>query len=131
MCDAKNHYPNEKIMNKIVKDKFEAYPNSVREKMLSLRKLIYKVAKETNGVGELEETLKWGEPSYLTSKTKSGTTIRIDWKRKNPDQYAIYLKEIDKVIKEKMIFVCSNRKEEYDFCKRNINILDYKRQHNI
>ena len=35
----------------------------------------------------MEETLKWGEPSYLT---KSGSTIRMDWKRKSPHQYALY-----------------------------------------
>ena len=35
----------------------------------------------------LEETLKWGEPSYLT---KGGGTIRMDWKKSKPDQYAMY-----------------------------------------
>ena len=28
------------------------------------------------GVGEITETLRWGQPSYITSKPKSGTTIR-------------------------------------------------------
>lgn len=37
-----------------------------------------------------------------------------------------YLEEIDKVLKEKMIFVCSNRKDEFEFCKKFIDILDYK-----
>lgn len=37
----------------------------------------------------MEETLKWGEPSYLVKK---GSTIRIDWKSKAPNQYAIYFK---------------------------------------
>ena len=78
-------------MNNLVEQKFQSYPNNIRQKMLSLRKLIYEVAENTAGVGELKETLKWGEPSYLTSKTKSGTTIRIDWKQKNPDQYALYV----------------------------------------
>ena len=45
----------------------------------------------SEGVGELEETLKWGEPSYLTTESKSGTTIRIDWKPKHPNQYAMYV----------------------------------------
>lgn len=27
----------------------------------------------------------------LTKNPKSGTTIRIDWKDKNPDQFALYL----------------------------------------
>ena len=37
-----------------------------------------------------------------------------------------YLEEIEKVIKEKMILVCSNRKDEYEFCNKYINILEYK-----
>ena len=32
----------------------------------------------TPGVGRIEETLKWGQPSYLTPETGSGTTVRID-----------------------------------------------------
>ena len=40
-----------------------------------------------------------------------------------------YFEEIEKILKEKMIFVCSNRKEEYEFCNNFINILDYKTQH--
>jgi hypothetical protein len=78
-------------MKNTVKQKFNSYPNHIKPKMESLRKLIYEVAKVTDGVGELEETLKWGEPAYLTSEIKSGTTIRIDWKAKNPDQIAMYV----------------------------------------
>ena len=37
-----------------------------------------------------------------------------------------YIEEMEKVIHKKMIFVCSNRKDEYEFCKKYINILDYK-----
>lgn len=54
-----------------------------------LRQLILDTAREIAEVGVLEETLKWGEPSYLTIP-KTGSTIRIDWKRKTPDQYAMY-----------------------------------------
>ncbi len=78
-------------MNNLVEHKFQSYPDNVKQKMQKLRQLIYEVAKDTDGVGELEETLKWGEPAYQTSKTKSGTTIRIDWKSKNPHQYAMYV----------------------------------------
>lgn len=51
-----------------------------------IREMILAEAKE-NGLGEVEETLKWGEPSYLV---KGGSTVRYDWKEKSPDQYAIY-----------------------------------------
>jgi hypothetical protein len=76
--------------NQNVARHFESYPPEVRKKLLALRELIFKTAAATDGVGELEETLKWGEPAYLTSQSKSGSTIRIDWKHASPDQYAIY-----------------------------------------
>ncbi len=65
------------------------YPDNVRAKILALRELILETAKELPEVTTIEETLKWGEPSYLT---KIGSTLRIDWKSKKPDQYAIYFK---------------------------------------
>lgn len=74
-------------MNPTVKEVFARYPVPVRDKMLFLRELIIETAEETEGVDELEETLKWGEPSY---RTKNGSTIRMDWKAKAPDQYALY-----------------------------------------
>lgn len=78
-------------MEEVVRQKFSTYPDHIRPKMEQLRDLIYEVASATEGVGELEETLKWGEPAYLTSETKSGTTIRIDWKPKAPDQIGMYV----------------------------------------
>jgi len=45
-----------------------------------LRDLIFEVARETEGVGAIEEALRWGEPSYLTTASKSGSTIRINFK---------------------------------------------------
>ena len=57
---------------------------------MALRALIFEVAAATEGVGRLEETLKWGEPAYVTSQSKSGSTIRIGWKKSRPAQYAMY-----------------------------------------
>lgn len=78
-------------MEPSVKDKFDSYPDHIKPKMNALRKLIYQVAEHTEGVGQITETLKWSEPAYLTSKPKSGTTIRMDWKERNPDQIGIYV----------------------------------------
>lgn len=75
------------IINPIVKEKFGDYPAHIREKLLFLRRSILETASELDNVGEVEETLKWGEPSYLT---KMGSTIRINWKESNPDNYAMY-----------------------------------------
>lgn len=63
------------------------YPDSIRGKMQFLRDLVIETAEETEGVDELEETLKWGEPSFVA---KNGSTLRMDWKAKTPDQYAMY-----------------------------------------
>jgi len=75
------------IKNHNVAEKFDSYPDQMRNKVLFLRQLILDTAAELDAVGAVEETLKWGEPSY---KTKSGSTIRIDWKESNPKQYAMY-----------------------------------------
>ncbi len=70
-------------------EKFASYPPEIRIKLLSLRTLIFDVALKTKEVGELEETLRWGEPSYLTTKSKSGTMIRIN-KHKSKGAFAMY-----------------------------------------
>ena len=76
--------------NPAVAKTFESYPPDVRRKLLALRELILRTAAATEGVGPLEETLKWGEPAYLTTQSKSGSTVRIAWKKSAPSQYAIY-----------------------------------------
>lgn len=69
--------------------KFDAYPPKVRRKLMALRELVFKTAAATHGVGELEESLKWGEPAY-TPRNKSGCAVRIDVKKKDPSHYAMY-----------------------------------------
>ena len=82
----------EEIKNPEVAAVFKAYPINVRAKLMYLRRLILDTAASIDCVGELEETLKWGEPSYLTLKSKSGSTLRIDWKKPQENEYAIYFK---------------------------------------
>lgn len=76
--------------NPIVAQVFEAYPPAMRRKLLALRELIFRTAASIDGVGEIEETLKWGEPAYVTAQSGVGSTIRIDCKKGYPSQYAIY-----------------------------------------
>ena len=73
--------------NQEVEEIFNNYPDKIREKMLHLRQLVLDTAAEMESVKKIDETLKWGEPSYIT---KSGSTIRMDWKRSKPEQYAMY-----------------------------------------
>lgn len=66
---------------------FANYPDFVQDKMQYLRKLVIETAREIENVSTLEETLKWGEPSFVT---KIGSTLRMDWKANAPNQYALY-----------------------------------------
>lgn len=69
---------------------FKAYPPEVRARLMALRETIFEVAAATPGVGKLTETLKWGQPSYLTEETRSGTTVRIDRLKGGTGGYAVY-----------------------------------------
>src|ERR1700761_565332 len=73
-----------------VAEAFEVHNARIKRKLKALRKLILDTARKTDGVGPLEETLKWGQVSYLTSESGSGSTIRIDQDRSADDQVALY-----------------------------------------
>jgi len=72
-----------------VASRFKGYPPGVRPQLMALRALIFDTAARTEGVGPLTETLKWGQPSYLTEESGSGTTVRLDC-LKAADGYAVY-----------------------------------------
>ncbi|AFL80366.1 protein of unknown function (DU1801) [Aequorivita sublithincola DSM 14238] len=93
-----------------VDEVFKSYPKEVKQQMLHLRKLVLKTASEIEDLEILEETLKWGEPSYVT---KHGSTLRMDWKQKNPEQYAMYFKCTSKLVETfKVVF-----KDKFNFEK--------------
>ena len=81
--------------NPEVESVFNKYPEKIKVRILHLRRLILEAARESEEVAQIEETLKWGEPSYIT---KYGSTIRIDWKKNKPDQYAMYFKCTSKLV---------------------------------
>ncbi len=56
---------------------YQALPATARDAAMTLRDLIFQVAADTPEAGEIEETLRWGQPSYITPKTKAGSTLRI------------------------------------------------------
>jgi hypothetical protein len=68
----------------------ESYPKPIGTTLQALRKLILDTARTTDGVGALEEALKWGQVSYLTSETGSGSTVRIDQVKSADNQVAVY-----------------------------------------
>ncbi|WP_025543581.1 DUF1801 domain-containing protein [Vibrio parahaemolyticus] len=73
-------------MNKVVKDRFDEYPENARVRLAELRNLVFQIASELE-LGEVEETLKWGEPSY---SVKTGSPLRMDWKLKSPNNYYLF-----------------------------------------
>lgn len=75
------------ITNQKIKATFDSYPDEIRKSLLSLRELILKVGNRSNCIGRVDESLKWGEPSYSTI---DGSPIRLGWDEKRPDQFAIY-----------------------------------------
>ena len=42
-----------------------------------LRALIHETARETEGVGELAESVKWGEPSFAPARPRIGSSVRL------------------------------------------------------
>jgi len=84
------HTKHRPFNNQEVANVFESYANDVRAELLFLRQLMYDVASETPGVGELKETLKWGQPSYMPAKAKIGTTVRLGQIPAEPGSYALY-----------------------------------------
>lgn len=78
-----------------VQEVFDNYPEQLRKHLLYLRQLILEVAASLDIDQQLEETLKWGEPSYLAPK---GSTIRINAVKKRPEYYAIYFKCTSKLV---------------------------------
>lgn len=69
---------------------FDAYSPGVWDALRRLRELILETAAETEGVGDIEESLKWGQPSFATVRPKSGSPIRIDALHDGTNRYAIY-----------------------------------------
>lgn len=80
-------------INPKVAEVFNNYPEGFPEKLRYLRQLIITTAEEI-GIPTLEETLKWGQPSYLAPK---GSTVRLGWKKTN-NHYAIYFKCTSKLV---------------------------------
>lgn len=75
-----------KFMNQSIKQKFDTYPVEASVVIQELRALIYQVA-EKHQLGDVTESLKWGEPSY---SVVGGSPIRIDWKPRSPNSVSLF-----------------------------------------
>ena len=73
-----------------VAEVFEQYPARARKRLLEIRRLVLSAASGHTVVGQLTETLKWGEPAYLTEQSRTGSTLRLGWKASAPDEVVMY-----------------------------------------
>lgn len=60
-----------------IKAAFDIPDRQAREGLLVLRAMVFEVADDLPQVGKVKEALRWGQPSYLTPETKSGSTLRL------------------------------------------------------
>jgi hypothetical protein len=79
------------FQNPDVAQVFAKYQTQTKQALLAIRQWIFEIAQSTEGIGQIEECLKWGEPSYVTHKPKSGTTLRLSQLKSNPNEYGLYV----------------------------------------
>ena len=77
--------------NADVKSAFAAFPKRRREDLLRLRELVFLTASQNMKIDGITETLKWGQPSYLPVRPKTGTTIRLGLPKNDPDHFGLYV----------------------------------------
>lgn len=106
------------MTNKNVAITFERYPERFQKPLLELRALIFETAASISAVGELEESLKWSQPSYATKASKSGSPIRID--RFGDEKIALYFHCQTTLVEEfRALF-----SEVFEFSKNRAIVLD-------
>ena len=66
------------------------WPAAARQRVLKLRTLVYEAAATSTDVGPVTEALRWGQLSYLTLASKSGTTVRLDY-RPDTDEVVFFV----------------------------------------
>ncbi len=70
---------------------YDSFPTDTRARLLNIRDLIFDIAGSDPRIGALTETLKWGQPAYLTHHPKSGTTIRLGEHNQFPGHCALFV----------------------------------------
>jgi hypothetical protein len=56
---------------------YKAFAPAPRPPLLEVREMIFEAATAREDIGTIEETLRWGEPAYVTTKKRTGSTIRL------------------------------------------------------
>ena len=72
-----------------IEDIYNAFPSPIKIKCLQLRRAIFDIACNDPKIGIIEETLRWNEPAYIPSQSKSGSMIRIQHNPNKPYDFAL------------------------------------------
>lgn len=70
--------------------KVARWPEPAQQALWHCRSVFHKVADDAD-VGALDETLKWGQPSWRPTKPRTGSTLRMDWNPKFPDRLSLFV----------------------------------------
>lgn len=66
------------------------WPRPAQARFAALRQIVHSVANRAE-IGTLTETLKWGQPSWLPTTPRIGSTLRCDWHDTEPDRLSLYV----------------------------------------
>lgn len=72
-----------------MQQKFDNFAPLTKKVLLEVREWIFETAENSEKIGQIQECLKWGEPSYLTHSPQSGTTLRLS--ERNPAKYGLFV----------------------------------------
>ena len=71
-------------------DHISHWSEPAQQALWRCRTLFHLIAEE-NGLGDLDEALKWGQPAWRPKRPRTGSTLRMGWSEVTPDQLALYV----------------------------------------
>ena len=63
--------------SKNVESLFLSYEENCRNRLMEIREIIFDISKKNKIIGELSEEIRWGQATYITKETKSGSSVRL------------------------------------------------------
>ena len=79
------------FQNPEIRQLFDLCQPQTKRALMTVRQWIFEIAQSTDEIGQIEECLEWGEPSYVTHTPKSGTTLRLSKLKSSESAYALFV----------------------------------------
>lgn len=67
-----------------------SWPQAAQQALWTCRHLFHDIA-QNRGLGRLDETLKWGQPSWRPARPRTGSTLRLNWDAGAPSHLAFFV----------------------------------------